>query len=146
MEKTVPYLRWRRAVERRTPPDCRIGDDLLLLRQPRPDMEFEMGPFRLDMTLAIYLRQGSCRVMIDMVEYTATAPCMVVVMAGQLSQLVTLSGDMESRTILMSEAFSAGLFGARGPSRRSSAAVSRRSCAPITYGSGRWPSMPAGCA
>lgn len=74
-----------------------------------------MGPFRLDMTLAIYLRQGSCRVMIDMVEYTATAPCMVVVMAGQLFQLVTLSGDMESRTILMSEAFSAGLFGARGP-------------------------------
>lgn len=115
MEKTVPYLRWRRAVERRTPPDCRIGDDLLLLRQPRPDMEFETGPFRLDMTLAIYLRQGSCRVMIDMVEYTATAPCMVVVMAGQLFLLVTLSGDMESLTMLMSEAFAAGLFGARGP-------------------------------
>lgn len=125
MKEAVPYLRWRQAVERQTPPDCRIGDDLLLLRQPRPDLAFEMGPFRLDMTLAIYLRQGSCQVMVDMEEYVAVAPCMVVVTAGQIFQLLALSEDMESLTILMADSFSEGLFDTRGSAARLQRAIRR---------------------
>lgn len=114
MKGTVPYLNWYNRIDMRITADCRIGNDLLLLEQKGYDTDFVVGPFRFEMTMAIFVRRGICRVMIDMTVYEVTAPCMVVVMSGHIFQFVDMSDDMESLTILMSRNFSESLFGEYG--------------------------------
>lgn len=72
------------------------------------------GPFRLDMTLAVFMRRGSCRFMADMRMHVASAPCLWVVLPGQIFQVEEFSDDMDSCTLIMSESFTGGLFNEYG--------------------------------
>ncbi len=106
----IPYIKWRRSVCAHTgDDDCRIGDDLLVLQHTHRS-DFMAGPFRLDMTLAVFMRRGSCRFMADMGMHTASAPCFWVVLPGQIFQAEEFSDDMDSCTLIMSESFTDGLF------------------------------------
>lgn len=114
MTGTIPYLRWREGLCSKVPDEERIGEDLFLIRNP--DSRYLVsGPFRLDLTIAVFLRRGSCSFMADMMEYQASAPCLFTIPSGQIFQMLRTSEDIESCTILMSERFSGELFiGHRG--------------------------------
>lgn len=113
MGAAIPYLKWRNGMTTTTPADSRIGNDLLILKHAEP-ADFLPGPFRLDMTITIFLEKGRFCFMADMVRHEAVAPCMIVILSGQIFQLVDISDDMDSCTIIMSELFTDGLFQGSG--------------------------------
>lgn len=109
MREPIPYLQWKERIDAHTPGNCRVGNDSLIVKQPR-ETDFIDQSFRLDMTLSVFLASGHCTFMADWVEYEAQAPCLFTVMPGQIFQLITLSDEATPYTIIMSEAFSASLF------------------------------------
>lgn len=109
MKKNIPYLKWRDEIKRSTPENCKIGNDILLIKD-KSESDFIFGPFRLDMTIAIYIKKGCCRFMSDMKEYTAKSPCMIIGIPGQIFQICGICKEIESNTIIMSESFFNNLF------------------------------------
>lgn len=109
MREPIPYLQWKERIDAQTPDDCRVGNDFLIVKKPR-ETDLVDQPFRLDMTLSVFLATGHCTFMADWVEYKAQAPCLFTVSPGQIFQLIALSDDAKPCTIIMSEAFSASLF------------------------------------
>lgn len=115
MAGTIPYLQWRNGLCTEAPDRKKIGEDILILKHTDRS-DFVRGPFRLDLTLSVFLKKGSCRFMTDMTEHTAAAPCMYTVISGHIFQIIDASPNLEACTILMSEKFSEGLFaGLHGP-------------------------------
>lgn len=109
MREPIPYLQWKERIDAHTPDNCRVGNDFLIVKKPQ-GTDLVDQPFRLDMTLSVFLATGHCTFMADWVEYKAQAPCLFTVSPGQIFQLIALSDDAKPCTIIMSEAFSASLF------------------------------------
>lgn len=109
MAGTIPYLRWREGLCSTVPDEARIGEDLFLIRNPERKY-LVSGPFRLDLTISVFLSRGSCRFMADMSGHTVSAPCMFTVSAGQIFQMIWTSDDMETCTVLMSGHFTEEMF------------------------------------
>ena len=108
----IPYLKWKERIEEITPVHKRIGTDLLLIDKPetRIDSLEDNEPFKVDVTMAIIYEQGSAELKINMREYSLKAPCVLIVMAGQIYQPVSNSEDLKSKAIVISRSFSDALF------------------------------------
>ncbi|MBQ7856435.1 MAG: helix-turn-helix domain-containing protein [Alistipes sp.] len=76
--------------------------------------EYAGVPIRNDVTTAIFIRRGRSRVRIDMREYAVNAPCMMVILAEQVYQLLDCSDDIEVTAMVMSQNFSQELFYEQG--------------------------------
>ena len=110
MKKRIPIVEWRERLNQITPPEYRIGNNLLYIEQHRiPDMAYE--PWKTDITTAVIYTKGSAEISINMKRYTVKAPTMVVMLAEQIMQLHNTSDDLESTCLVMSKSFSDDLFG-----------------------------------
>lgn len=105
----LTYSQWKSSVEGDFDHADRIGEDLILLRSAGL-VQKELGPFHADMTVAIIIREGFLKININMSDYEAAAPCMVIVMPGQTFKVTELPENMEGDTIIMSDRFSKELF------------------------------------
>lgn len=113
MPKELPYIRWKEYVKKNTPADCRIENDIMILKQ-KEDFRLGPSPSRLDMTMAIIMKKGSARFDINMTEHSVNAPCMVIVMENLIFRTMYLSDDSEFLIILYSGRFTKELFVGHG--------------------------------
>ena len=118
--KKIPYLKWKERIEEITPGYKRIGTDLLLIDQPetRLDSLNDNEPFKVDVTMAIIYEQGSAVLKINMREYRLKAPCVLIVLAGQIYQPIYNSEDLKTKVIVISRSFSDTLFPSFGETQQ----------------------------
>lgn len=105
----LTYNQWKNSVVGDFSHAERIGEDLILLKGAEL-MQKELGPFHTDMTIAIILNEGSLKINIDMTDYEAASPCMVIIMHKQTFKVTELPDNMNGDTIIMSDRFSNELF------------------------------------
>ena len=106
----IPYRQWRQHIDRLTPANHRIGDDFMLVERGG-DLTLSAEPMRVDVTSVILLDEGRSRLRIDMTEYVAVAPAMIVIAADSVYQAIEVSDDMRVRAAVMSKSFVERLFG-----------------------------------
>lgn len=108
-QRQISYLQWRDRLSEITTNDMRIGEDLLLMGN-KTFFDIRRGAFRTDVTTAIVYLRGEVRFRINMKEFSATAPCMVIMPADALIECVDVSEDALTRIIVMSRNFTDSLF------------------------------------
>lgn len=106
------YTKWLEDIARGVPQSHRVGDDILLIDDYASCIDVMPGaePFRVDMTMAIICEQGSASVKVNMRDCVMQAPSVVIVLCGQMFQLLHTSPDLRCKVILMSQSFSDSLF------------------------------------
>lgn len=109
MDKQISYLQWRARLNEITPSDMRLGEDVLLI-EGRTPKEMKDTPFKVDATTCIIYRRGGVRFMVNMKEFWAEAPCMVVLPADAIIATLDVSADIDSDIVVMSRNFSDSLF------------------------------------
>lgn len=105
----LTYNQWKNSVAGDFSHAERIGEDMILLKGAGL-MQNELGPFHADMTIAIILNEGTLKINIDMTDYEAAAPCMVIIMPKQTFKVTEFPDNMNGDTIIMSDRFSNELF------------------------------------
>ncbi len=105
----LTYQKWKRKFEDSLLPDQRINDDLYLLHKSGT-IHYEGGPFRADMSVVFILKQGYMNLTIDMVKYTLEPSSVLVIVPGQVCQVMEVSDTIDIITIMMSEAFTNSFF------------------------------------
>lgn len=112
MKRKLSYLRWRERIRSVTPEDHRIGTDLLLIERDAgsPEASFPEGPFKCDMTSAIFYDAGSSSIRINMREFFMEAPCILIIMKDQICEPVASSPDVAVRAVVMSQRFLDGMI------------------------------------
>ena len=112
--QNVSPLNWREYIERVTPANRRIGTDVMLLDDDRfldrVEAFVKNEPFKTDMTMAIFCEQGEMTMKINMREYHVVAQAMVIILAEQICEPISHSDELRGRVIVMSKAFTDGLF------------------------------------
>ena len=93
----LTYNQWKNSVVGDFSHAERIGEDLILLKGAEL-MQKELGPFHTDMTIAIILNEGSLKINIDMTDYEAASPCMVIIMHKQTFKVTELEILSSCRT------------------------------------------------
>ncbi len=105
----LTYNQWKKDAEITLGGNYRIDDDLLLLKSSEL-IKMEVGPFMSDMIIAIILKRGTLKLTIDMVEYEAVSPCLIIILPKQTFRITELPDDLDGKTIMMSSEFSDSLF------------------------------------
>lgn len=109
MEKQITYVQWRARLNEITPSDMRLGEDVLLIEGSSPK-ELKDAPFKCDATTCIIYKRGRVRFKVNMKEFWAEAPCVVVMLADAIIQTIEVSDDIETDIVVMSRNFSDTLF------------------------------------
>lgn len=109
MDKQITYVQWRARLNEITPSDMRLGEDVLLI-EGRSPKEMKDSPFKTDATTCIIYKRGSVHFMVNMKEFWAKAPCMVVLPADAIIATLDVSDDIDSDIVVMSRNFSDSLF------------------------------------
>lgn len=113
--------KWRNSIKQITQNDLRIGSDVILVDDAnafRAQKIINNKPFKIDMSVAIIYDNGEAVFKIDMREYRIKAPAVIIVMAGQMCEVINYSEDLQGRAIVLSNAFTDTLFvGADGEYR-----------------------------
>lgn len=112
MKNKLPYLKWREQLRSITPEDHRIGSDLLLIERNayNPDEDLPEGPFKCDMTTAIFYEAGTARMRINMREFSVKAPCILIIMKDQIYEPIERSRDLAVKAVVMSQQFLDGMI------------------------------------
>lgn len=113
MKAQIKNLTWRQRIDEITPESHRIGTDLLLIDDAntiRADRYAGNNPFKVDVSMAIIYDKGEAVSRINMREYHIKAPAVLVIMYGQTCEHISSSEDLQSRAIVMSDAFTNKLF------------------------------------
>lgn len=105
----IGYLEWRRNLNNITPSDMRIGEDVLLI-EGKTYKDMHDRPFKTDVTTCLIYLRGRVRFTINMREFRAKAPCLIIMPSDTIIQTLETSEDCESNIIVMSRAFSDSLF------------------------------------
>ena len=109
MQKTkIDYIHWRNRLEEFSSFDMRIGTDVILVKDGFNNIK-EI-PFRIDVTTCIIYIKGWARFRINMKEFLAKAPCMVVLPYDAIIETLEISQDVMTRVIVMSREFTNNLF------------------------------------
>lgn len=103
-QKQIGYLRWRDRLSEITPNDMRIGEDILLI-SGKNHQDLKSGAFRVDVATAIIYLRGSVRIRVNMREFLAEAPCLVVIPPDIIVECLDVSENAITRVIVMSKAF-----------------------------------------
>ncbi|MFV0536261.1 MAG: helix-turn-helix domain-containing protein [Dysgonomonas sp.] len=85
-----------------------IGNDFILLDNSI-DPEIFKEPYKVDITTAIICTKGTARGKINLESYTTEAPCLTVILSGQILQHEFRSEDFEASYIVMSKQFTESL-------------------------------------
>ncbi len=109
MNKMITYSQWKKEADICLGNKYRINDDILLLKKSEL-IRAEVGPFISDMIIAIILKSGTMKLFIDMVEYEAASPCMIIIFPQQTFKITKLPDNLDGYTIMMSKTFSDSLF------------------------------------
>jgi AraC-like DNA-binding protein len=107
--KEIGYLEWRRNLNKITPSDMRIGEDVLLI-EGKTHKDMYDRPFKTDVTTCLIYMQGWVHFTVNMREFKAEAPCMIIMPSDTIIQTLKTSEDCKSNIIVMSRAFSDSLF------------------------------------
>ena len=105
--------KWRNRIDDITPNNLRIGTDVLLIEDVNAvHAERMIGkePFKVDMSMAIIYDSGEAMFKINMHKYSVKAPAVIIVMIGQICELLSYSEDLQGRVIVMSSTFADSLF------------------------------------
>ena len=111
-QQKIPYLEWQDRLSEITSNDMRIGKDLLLISGKTAN-DMKHGAFRTDVTTAIVYLQGSVHFRVNMREFKAEAPCMVLMPADAIIECLEVSDNAITRIIVMSRTFSDNIFSAQ---------------------------------
>lgn len=91
--------------------DRRVGDDIMLFDNytVTPLM---LKPLRTEYTVAVEVLEGKGRAMVNEMEYSFEAPCLLVFVPGQVFQLSSMpETPLKSRVMVLSESFMNGFYG-----------------------------------
>lgn len=113
MKNQIISYKWRSRIDDIVPSNSRIGTDVLLIDDAnaiRAEKVIGEDPFKIDMSMAIIYDKGEAEFKIDMRKYSVKAPSVIIIMAGQICELIDYSKDLQGRAILMSSLFTDGLF------------------------------------
>ena len=103
------YYNWKPVVEANVPENMRIDYDFMIVTGATLQ-DSMASPRMVDMSTFVLLDKGESKMIIDMKEYSLKAPCLAVIMPGQIYQLVEKSEDISFRAVVMSKEFTADLF------------------------------------
>lgn len=104
----IDYIQWRHRLDEISDTNMRIGTDILLVKD-----DFNMlkdRPFKTDVTTCIIYIQGSVRFRINMKEFRAEAPCMIIMPYNAIIETIEKSDDLVTRAVIMSRSFTDSLF------------------------------------
>lgn len=104
----IDYIQWRNRLDEISDTNMRIGTDILLVKNELQTLKER--PFKADVTTCIIYIQGSVHFRINMKEYRAEAPCMIIMPYNAIIETLEKSDDLVTRTIIMSRTFTDSLF------------------------------------
>lgn len=107
----IDYLQWRNRLEEFSTPDMRIGTDLILINEGFHNLKDK--PFRCDVTTCIIYIKGWVRFRINMREFVAKAPCMIIMPYNAIIETLEISDEILTRIVVMSREFTDSLFSAQ---------------------------------
>jgi len=107
MKDIIEVFNWRPELEKRENIDS-IGDDFILFDKPAIASTFNY-PFKVDVTSAIICINGTTRGKMDLKPYHSQAPCLIVVLPGQILEYDYISEDFSGLFIVMSRRFTDSL-------------------------------------
>lgn len=104
----IDYIQWRHRLDEISDTNMRIGTDILLVKDDL--IMLKDRPFKTDVTTCIIYIQGSVRFRINMKEFRAEAPCMIIMPYNAIIETIEKSDDLVTRTVIMSRSFTDSLF------------------------------------
>jgi AraC-like DNA-binding protein len=107
MEKNIPSLNWRIILD-----DNKIDmidNEIILFEKPVITATFQY-PFKVDVTTAIICLKGTTEGAINLRPFKTTAPCLILVLPGQILEHKYLSEDFSGLFIVMSKRFTDNLM------------------------------------
>lgn len=81
-----------------------IDNQITLVENPMEGYE-ESYPVKLDEVVAVICEEGTMRGAVDLKKFTASAPCLFIVLSGQILQCEDFSSDFKGQGIIMSREF-----------------------------------------
>lgn len=78
--------------------DCFVVEDL-----PTAYFRGVVEPVKFSATACLYLSEGSCRVLINLLEHSITAPCIIYMTEGQILQILDVSEDARASAVVLSD-------------------------------------------
>ena len=109
MATTIPYLHWRERINNITPENYRIGCDVIVVPQ-HPVLNLPIGCFKVDVTTILIYDKGWARVSINMKEYLAKAPAVLIILPDSTYQHHEHSEDLEYKVLVYSKSFTDNMF------------------------------------
>lgn len=107
----IDYLQWRNRLDDFSEANMRIGTDIILVKDGLNMLKDK--PFKADVTTCIIYIQGSVRFRINMKEFRAEAPCMIIMPYNAIIETIDKSDDLVTRSVIMSREFTDSLFSAQ---------------------------------
>lgn len=104
----IDYLQWRNRLDEVSDKNMRIGTDIFLVRDEIKELKDR--PFKTDVTTCIIYIRGWVHFRINMKEYRAEAPCMIIMPYNAIIETIECSDDLITRTVVMSRSFTDSLF------------------------------------
>lgn len=107
MEKIIPFLDWRAILD-----DSKIESvekEIVLLDRPVVTATLQ-HPFKVDVTTAIICLEGTAEGCINLKPFITAAPCLIVVLPGQILEHKCISEDFSGLFIVMSNRFTDNLM------------------------------------
>ena len=81
-----------------------IDNQITLVENPMERYE-ENYPVKLDEVVAVICEEGTMSGAVDLKKFTASAPCLFIVLSGQILQCEDFSSDVKGQGIIMSREF-----------------------------------------
>ncbi len=107
MEKKLLSFNWR--PELKDMAIASIDDDFMLLDRTVNLSAFDY-PFKVDVTAAVICTRGTTEGTIDLKPYRTTAPCLVIILPGQILEHKYISDDFSGLFVVMSKRFTDNLL------------------------------------
>lgn len=107
-QSKIDYIQWRDRLREFTSSDMRIGTDVILVKEGFNNLKDK--PFKTDVTTCIIYLRGWVRFRINMKEFRAEAPCMIIMPYNTIIETLEVADDILTRTLVMSREFTDSLF------------------------------------
>lgn len=108
MKNSITSLNWYSELAKNTEIDS-IDNDLILFDRLLITSAFDY-PFKIDVTTAIICIKGTTEGAIDLKPFKTTAPCLIVILPGQILEHKSISEDFSGLFIIMSKQFTDNLL------------------------------------